>query len=145
VIVVDCDDGRPLTGPKADALNGLAHHVVPALCRRPGTDQVSTEHQAAAEHQDHQDHQEIVAAGFGVALWRRGTADFDPLCEDYHRGLLRTVEAAGRADGLPAAVWQLRADLADGETEAFWSKGITLLYDDPDRPVFDAGEMLEAP
>jgi hypothetical protein len=80
-----------------------------------------------------------------VALWRRGTTEFDPFCEDYHRGLLRTVEAAGGADGLPGAVWQLRANLAKGRTQAFWSKGITLLYDDPDRPVFDAGQMLEAP
>lgn len=133
VVVVDCDDGRPVTGPKGATLNGLAHHAVPALCRRPGADQAATEHQ------------DILAAGFGVALWRRGTTEFDPFCEDYHRGLLRTVEAAGGADGLPGAVWQLRANLAKGRTQAFWSKGITLLYDDPDRPVFDAGQMLEAP
>jgi hypothetical protein len=132
VAVVDCDDGRPLPPvAKAAALRALDVRAVPALCRSADTDPAA--------------HQGIVTAGFGVALWRRGPGGGDWICADYHRGLRRTMEAAGSADRLPAAVWRLRADTTAGVPEAYWSKGIALLYDDPTSPLPGDDHLLETP
>lgn len=129
--VLDCEDSRSQPLPDIGALRKLHARTLPALCR------------SANRH--HTARQDIVAAGYGVALWRREPGGRDWICADFHRGLQWTVRTAGRADHLPDIVWRLRADTSAGVPEAYWSKGIALLYDDPTRPLPDTDEPLETP
>ncbi|WP_051831368.1 trypsin-like peptidase domain-containing protein [Streptomyces violens] len=127
---VDCDEGRP-EEVTADLLRELGPRSFPVLCRVPGGDG------GAATIR------RIVGSGHPVALWRRER--MDPVCGEYHRGILRTVKSGTTAHRLPLAVRELRAGIGAAEPEAYWSRGITLLYDDPGRPLPGADDVLETP
>ncbi|MEC3996955.1 hypothetical protein VSR01_26965 [Actinacidiphila sp. DG2A-62] len=58
---------------------------------------------------------------------------------------MRTVRAARTAGALPGHLVTLRAKVAAGVPEAYWSHGLTLLYDDPTRPLPGTDELLETP
>ncbi|MEU6114591.1 trypsin-like peptidase domain-containing protein [Streptomyces sp. NPDC047117] len=127
---VDCDEGRP-EDVTADALRDLEARFFPVLCRMPGGDG------------GREAIRRIVGSGHPVALWRRERTD--PVCGEYHRGILRTVKSGTTAHRLPAAVRELRAGIGAAEPEAYWSRGITLLYDDPGRPLPGDADVLETP
>ncbi|MFE6884069.1 trypsin-like peptidase domain-containing protein [Streptomyces sp. NPDC057702] len=131
--VLDCDDGRPESVPAVADLLAWDSFLLPVLCRAadPGADPGAL--------------RQVMDGGHDVVLWRREPVGRDGVCADFHRGAIGTVSGAGQADRLPAALWRLRADLEDGVPEAYWAAGITLLYDDPTRPLPGADQPLEAP
>jgi hypothetical protein len=129
--VLDCDEVAACELPPETALRELPRETLPALCRSAETAPQALHH--------------LVAAGHTVALWRREPVAPEAPCSDYHRGIERTVREARTAAALPAAVTALRADVADGVPEAYWSTGLMLLYDDPTRPLPGTDELLETP
>lgn len=129
--VLDCDEGARGSVPGEDELRSRPRQLLPVLCRS-GLD--------APEAL-----RTLVGGGYPVALWRREPVDEETVCADFHRGTSRTARAARTAAGLPAALVGLRAGVADGVPEAYWSTGLTLLYDDPTRPLPGVGELLENP
>ncbi len=129
--VLDCDETARADVPEEADLRTRPRDLLPVLCRSgPGAPE--------ALHR-------LVRCGYAVALWRRDQVADDRVCADFHRGTQHTVRIAGTAGGLPAAVADLRAAVADGVPEAYWSTGLTLLYDDPTRPLPGTDELLETP
>jgi hypothetical protein len=129
--VLDCDDGAPGPLPADEELLARPRDTLPVLCRSAAT----------APEELHR----LVTCGYPVALWRREPVDPDTACGDFHRGVTRTVRAARSASRLPRALAALRAAVAAGVPEAYWSQGVTLLYDDPTRPLPGSDELLETP
>lgn len=129
--VLDCDATARADVPEEAGLRARPRDLLPVLCRSG----------PAAPEALHR----LVRCGYAVALWRRDQVADDRVCADFHRGARHTVRTAGTAGGLPAALAGLRAAVADGVPEAYWSTGLTLLYDDPTRPLPGADELLEAP
>jgi hypothetical protein len=129
--VLDCDEGAAGPLPGEEELRAGARDTLPVLCRSAavGPD---------ALHR-------VARSGFPVALWRREPVEPDAACGDFHRGVARTVRGARFAGRLPGALAALRADVADGVPEAYWSRGLALLYDDPTRPLPGTDELLETP
>jgi hypothetical protein len=139
--VLDCSSGHPRPLPDAAALAARTLRTVPVLCRGSGGPD-------AAHPSDPSDPSAlyaVMASGYDVVLWRRGTVAHDPGCGAFHRGVEHTVAAAGRGGALPEALWRLRAEVGGGVPEAYWSSGLTLLYADPTRPLPGADDVLEAP
>ncbi|MCM2421562.1 trypsin-like peptidase domain-containing protein [Streptomyces sp. RKAG293] len=132
-VVLDCDAGEPAPVPSDDELRSRGLYSVPALCR-------------ASDAEDGPANlRRVTNAGYGVVLWRRERTERDLVCTDFHRGVEHAVAAAAQADRLPEAVRKLRADLARREPEAYISKGLILLYDDPTRPLPGTDQPLETP
>ncbi|MFC4032486.1 trypsin-like peptidase domain-containing protein [Streptomyces polygonati] len=129
--VLDCDEVALGSVPDEDELRSRPRQLLPVLCRS-GPD--------APEAL-----RTLVRSGYPIALWRREPVGEETVCADFHRGTSRTVRVARTAAGLPAALSGLRAGVADGVPETYWSTGLTLLYDDPTRPLPGAGELLENP
>lgn len=129
--LLDCDDGTPGPLPADGELRARPHDTLPVLCRSAAT----------APEELHR----LVTSGYPIALWRREPVDAETACGDFHRGVTRTVRAAHTAARLPRALAALRAAVAAGVPEAFWSGGMTLLYDDPTRPLPGTDELLETP
>ncbi|MEU9346809.1 trypsin-like peptidase domain-containing protein [Streptomyces sp. NPDC048278] len=132
--ILDCDDAvrRPVSD--AAVLRGLASGAIPVLCRQ-GDRHYPDDDTALGR---------IVGAGYGVVLWRRWTRPADSLCGEFHRGARMTVDDAGGAWELPRLVHRLRRRMCEGLPEAFWAKGIALLYDDPHQSLPGAEDLLEA-
>ncbi|MEV7322993.1 trypsin-like peptidase domain-containing protein [Streptomyces sp. NPDC093970] len=133
--ILDCDDAvrRPVSD--VAALRGLAPGTVPVLCRQ-GDARYPDDATALGR---------IVRAGYGVVLWRRWSRQTDSVCGEFHRGTRMTVYQVDGAWELPESVHRLRKQVREGLTEAFWAKGIALLYDDPHQPLPGAGDLLRAP
>ncbi|WP_225846311.1 trypsin-like peptidase domain-containing protein [Streptomyces sp. HPF1205] len=129
--VLDCDEVAGGDLPEPAVLREMPRETVPVLCRGAAT----------APQMLH----DLVAGGHAIALWRREPVAPEAPCADYHRGIEQTVRQARTAAGLPAAVTALRADVADGVPEAYWSTGLMLFYDDPTRPLPGTDELLETP
>ncbi|WP_052848249.1 trypsin-like peptidase domain-containing protein [Streptomyces avicenniae] len=131
--VLDCADGlpRPLTTPAA--LSGLDVGTLPVLCRTP-----TTGGEPGALHR-------VMAGGYNVILWRRDFPDRDQDCDGFHGGVVRAVSGAGHAGALPGELRSLRAASAAGGPEADWSRGLALLYADPDQNLPGVGDPLETP
>ncbi|MPY64631.1 hypothetical protein FNH08_48010 [Streptomyces spongiae] len=70
--------------------------------------------------------------GYGLVLWRRDTTHEN--CDMFHERAGELVRGAGTAEGLLAAVHELR--LRGDDPEAAWARGIAVLYDSPDRPSY---------
>ncbi|MGK5632731.1 trypsin-like peptidase domain-containing protein [Streptomyces sp. URMC 123] len=131
--VLDCEDGRPERVPDERELRVRGPRTVPILCRY-----ADAAAEPAALHR-------IIGSGYPVALWRREPVDRQRICADFHRGATRAVLDTGQADRLPEEIRRLRAGIGLGEPETYWSQGITLLYDDPSRPLPGADDPLETP
>lgn len=131
--VLDCADGDFQELPEPAVLGAHEPDTVPVLCR------------TAATGGDPGALRRVMAGGFDVVLWRREAADREPGCADFHQGAVRTVSDAGQAGRLPRAVWQLRSAADDRLPEAEWSRGLALLYADPDQPLPGADDPLETP
>jgi vWA-MoxR associated protein C-terminal domain/Trypsin-like peptidase domain len=87
-----------------------------------------------------------LAAGHGVALWRRcPAAGEEGECERFHQELRAALDGTGQGDALLFRVRSLRVRNDGGDPGARWSTGIALLHDDPDRPAPDSGAPLEPP
>jgi hypothetical protein len=129
--VLDCDASEPVPLPADAELRARPRDMLPVLCRSG----------AAAPEALHR----LLRCGYSVALWRRDPLAPDRLCSDFHRGVPRAVRAARTVAGLPAALAALRTAVAEGVPEAYWSSGLTLLYDDPTRPLPGTDELLETP
>jgi hypothetical protein len=129
--ILDCDQAVAADLPDDETLRGRPRDLLPVLCR-------SAETAPEALHR-------LIRCGYAIALWRREPIGPDRVCADFHRGVPRTVHAAGTAAGLPAALAALRAAVAEGVPEAYWSAGLALLYDDPTRPLPGTDELLETP
>jgi hypothetical protein len=130
-VVLDCDDSAPGPVPDEGELRLRPPETLPVLCRS-GHDSPEVLHT-------------LVRSGYAVALWRRDPVAPDVLCADFHRGTVRAVRSARTAGGLPAELVALRAQAAAGVPETYWSSGLTLLYDDPTRPLPGTDELLETP
>jgi hypothetical protein len=130
-VVLDCDESTPSPVPDESDLRLRPPETLPVLCRS-GSDAPEVLHA-------------LVRSGYAIALWRRDPVDRDALCADFHRGTARAVRAARTAAGLPGELLALRAKVAAGMPETFWSNGLTLLYDDPTRPLPGTDELLETP
>ncbi|MEU6554578.1 trypsin-like peptidase domain-containing protein [Streptomyces sp. NPDC046915] len=133
--VLDCDDGVREPVPTAAELRRRPPRTVPVLCRYG--DQRYEDDAAALGR--------ILYAGFGVVLWRRWRSQPDAVCGEFHRGAKQVVDDGAGAMFLPDLVHGLRVKRHAGLTEAYWADGIALLYDDPQRPLPGAGDLLEAP
>ncbi|WP_059012196.1 VMAP-C domain-containing protein [Streptomyces specialis] len=131
--ILDCVDTRARPLPQPAGLLGRDPAAVPVMCHTPATGG-----EPAALHR-------VMASGYNVILWRRDTTDRERNCEDFHRGVTRTVDTAGEAGFLPAALWRLRAAHGLGVPDVSWSRGLSLLYDDPARPLPGADDPLETP
>jgi hypothetical protein len=131
--VLDCEDSQTRPLPDDDELRARPRETLPVLCRSG----------AAAPEALHR----LLRCGYSVALWRRDPIESRQVCSELHRGVPRAVRAARTAAGLPARLADLRAAVAEGVPEAFWSGGLALLYDDPTRPLTLPGtdELLETP
>ncbi|SFF36503.1 Trypsin-like peptidase domain-containing protein [Actinacidiphila alni] len=130
--VLDCDGGTPGQLPSDDELSARPRDTLPVLCRSAAT----------APEELHR----LVGCGYPVAVWRREPVEPETACGDFHRGVIRTVHAARSAARLPRALAALRAAVAAGVPEAYWSRGVTLFYDDPTRrPLPGTDELLETP
>ncbi|MDJ0342498.1 trypsin-like peptidase domain-containing protein [Streptomyces sp. H10-C2] len=132
-VILDCDAGTPVQVPADAELRFRGLYSVPVLCRASDT----ADGPATLRR--------ITRAGYGVALWRRERAERDLVCSEFHRGVLHTIASAAQADRLPEEVRRLRADLERSEPEAYFSKGLVLLYDDPTRPLPGTDQPLETP
>jgi hypothetical protein len=130
-VVLDCEDSVLCPVPEEADLRLRPPETLPVLCRS-GLDAPEVLHT-------------LVRSGYAVALWRRDPVDAEALCADFHRGAVRTVRAARTAGALPGHLVTLRAKVAAGVPEAYWSHGLTLLYDDPTRPLPGTDELLETP
>jgi hypothetical protein len=130
-VVLDCDESTPSPVSDESDLRLRPPETLPVLCRS-GSDAPEVLHA-------------LVRSGYAIALWRRDPVDRDALCADFHRGTARAVRAARTAAGLPGELLALRAKVAAGMPETFWSNGLTLLYDDPTRPLPGTDELLETP
>lgn len=128
--LLDCDEGTPGPLPGDGDLRARPRDTLPVLCRSAATAPDALNR--------------IVLSGYNVALWRREPVEPDTVCADFHRGVHRTVRVAKTAGRLPGLLAGLRAAVADRVPESYWSAGLTILYDDPTRPVAGADE-LEAP
>ncbi|GAA1901030.1 trypsin-like peptidase domain-containing protein [Streptomyces sodiiphilus] len=131
--VLDCADHRPHQVPGPADLRARRAGVLPVLCRTEGS---GAEPGALCR---------VVAGGHPVVLWRRETLDRGTTCAEFHRGVHGTVTDARGAGLLPGALWRLRAAVGDGTPEAYWSKGLALLYDDPAGSPAGTDDPLEAP
>ncbi|MGK5529018.1 trypsin-like peptidase domain-containing protein [Streptomyces sp. URMC 129] len=131
--ILDCADSRPRPLPQPAALIGRDPATVPVMCHTPATGG-----EPAALHR-------VMASGYNVILWRREAADRDENCDAFHRGVKRAVGTAGQARLLPAALWRLRSAVGLGVPDVAWSRGLSLLYDDPGRPLPGADDPLETP
>ncbi|WP_326596720.1 VMAP-C domain-containing protein [Streptomyces sp. NBC_01803] len=131
--VLDCADGRARPLPQPAGLIGRDPATVPVMCHTPATGG-----EPAALHR-------VMASGYNVILWRREDTDRERDCDDFHRGVTRTVGMAGQARLLPTALWQLRSALGLGVPDVSWSRGLSLLYDDPGRPLPGTDDPLETP
>ncbi|SEF86717.1 Trypsin-like peptidase domain-containing protein [Actinacidiphila yanglinensis] len=129
--VLDCGDSQEEPLPEDAELRARPREMLPVLCRSG----------AAAPEALHR----LLRCGYSVALWRREPIEPERVCSDLHRGVPRLVHGARTAAGLPAGLAALRAAVADGVPEAFWSGGLALLYDDPTRPLPGTDELLETP
>jgi vWA-MoxR associated protein C-terminal domain/Trypsin-like peptidase domain len=129
--VLDCDEVERAPVPEDAELRARPRDLLPVLCRSG----------PAAPEALHR----LVRCGYAVALWRREPVAAERACADFHRGAQHTVRAARTAAGLPTVLATLRAAVADGMPEAYWSGGLTLLYDDPTRPLPGTDELLETP
>lgn len=129
--VLDCDEGTAGPVPDEDELRARPRDTLPVFCR-------TAEAVPDALHR-------VVRSGYAIALWRREAVPAESVCADFHRGVNRTVHTARSAGRLPHALAALRADVADAVPEAYWSAGLTLLYDDPTRPLPGTDELLETP
>jgi hypothetical protein len=129
--VLDCLDSQSQELPEDAELRARPRETLPVLCRSG----------AAAPEALHR----LLRCGYSVALWRREPIEPRRLCSELHRGVPHAVYAAGTAAGLPAQLASLRAAVAKGVPEAYWSSGLALLYDDPTRPLPGTDELLETP
>jgi hypothetical protein len=131
--VLDCDEGLPEPLPDLADLNGRDLYTVPVLCRTGDADA------------DPGALRRVIDAGYNIALFGREARGRGAVCAEFHRGVLRTVSDAVRADRLPGVLHRLRADVDNGVPEAYWSKGIVLLYEDPSRPLPGVDHPLDVP
>ncbi|WP_328469152.1 VMAP-C domain-containing protein [Streptomyces sp. NBC_00448] len=129
--VLDCLDSQQQSLPEDAELRSRPREMLPVLCRSGAT-------APEALHR-------LLRCGYSVALWRRDEIESQRICSDLHRGLPQAVHAARTAAGLPAQLAGLRAAVAKGVPEMFWSGGLALLYDDPTRPLPGTDELLETP
>ncbi|MER6501157.1 trypsin-like peptidase domain-containing protein [Streptomyces sp. NPDC001455] len=134
--VVDCEDGMRMPVPVAAWMRQLAYETVPVLCRygdRPGPESTTGLGR-------------LLDAGYGLALWRRRRPDErTAVCTDFHRRAADAVAEARTADRLPKAMHELRRGVHAGRTEAYWSDGVALLYDDPRHQLPGDELYFEAP
>ncbi|MFR9725928.1 trypsin-like peptidase domain-containing protein [Streptomyces sp. MS19] len=131
--ILDCADGRPRPLSTPAGLSGLDVGTLPVLCRTPVTGG-----EPGALHR-------VMAGGYNVILWRRDIPERDEDCAGFHGGVVRTVSGAGHAAALPGALRTLRAASAADAPDTDWSRGLALLYADPDQPLPGAGDPLETP
>ncbi|WP_202236087.1 trypsin-like peptidase domain-containing protein [Actinacidiphila reveromycinica] len=129
--VLDCEDSQAQPLPEDAELRARPREMLPVLCRSSG----------AAPEALHR----LLRCGYSVALWRRDPIEPRQVCSDLHRGVPQAVLAARTAAGLPAQLASLRAAVAEGVPETFWSGALALLYDDPTRPLPGTDELLETP
>ncbi|MEN8650956.1 hypothetical protein ABCR94_10020 [Streptomyces sp. 21So2-11] len=91
---------------------------------------------------------EAIDAGFGLALWSRGTphrAGCGAGCALLHGGVAELLRRAGRACALPEELRLLRERISCADTRADWAEPLALLYDDPDRPLPEFTQVLNSP
>ncbi|MFF2013688.1 trypsin-like peptidase domain-containing protein [Streptomyces sp. NPDC058195] len=131
--VLDCDDGLRVSVPLPAELRGLEYRTVPVLCRYGGQGDA----RGTAEFG------RVLAAGYGVALWRRPRAGRAAACAEFHLRVVDTVDGAGSADRLPQRVHALRKGVREGRIDTYWSDGIALVYGPPRPPA--PGLFLQAP
>ncbi|MFF8697261.1 trypsin-like peptidase domain-containing protein [Streptomyces sp. NPDC015144] len=131
--VLDCDDGLRVPLPPTAELRGLEHRTVPVLCRYGGRDDVRGPEWFAR----------LLAAGYGVALWRRPRDERAATCAEFHLRVVDTVDGAGSAAQLPQRVRALREGVREGRVDTYWSDGIALVYGPPRPPAPDL--FLQAP
>lgn len=129
--LLDCDEGAPGELPDDASLRDRPRDTLPVLCRS-----ASTAHEALHR---------LYRNGYSVALWRREPVGQETVCTDFHRGVQRTVRAARTAGRLPGLLAELRAAVGDRVPESYWSAGLSMLYDDPTRPLPGAGDPLVSP
>ncbi|MFD9337541.1 hypothetical protein ACFWBF_24540 [Streptomyces sp. NPDC060028] len=84
---------------------------------------------------------ELIGAGHSVVLWRREPVAPGSSYADFEQGIDHLVREARTPAALPAALAELRAQLAEGAPEAHWASGPALLYDDPTRPLPEPGPL----
>ncbi|MER5275437.1 trypsin-like peptidase domain-containing protein [Streptomyces sp. NPDC002809] len=133
--VFDCQDDRRVRVPDVTRLRGLADDTVPVLCRygsRPDSDITAGVVR-------------LIDTGFGAALLQRRPVEADAVCREFHRRVAEAVSDARTVDRLPWKIHELRRGVGAGRTEMFWSDGVALYYEDPNRVLPDSGEFLEAP
>ncbi|MFJ2092459.1 trypsin-like peptidase domain-containing protein [Streptomyces sp. NPDC087901] len=133
--VVDCQDDLRVRVPDVTRLRGLTDDTVPVLCRygsRPDSDVTAGVVR-------------LIDTGFGAALLQRRPVEADAVCREFHRRVAEAVSDARTVDRLPWKIHELRRGVGAGRTEMFWSDGVALYYEDPNRVLPDSGEFLEAP
>ncbi|QES48286.1 hypothetical protein DEJ50_11115 [Streptomyces venezuelae] len=112
----DCSRGRPRL-PSYDWLSGLPGHTVPVHCRLGGL-------------------HEVREAGFGVAVARRPPPGPAPAsCAPFHRGVRDLLAETGRAGYLPLRLLTLRGRAHGRDPDSYWAAGLSLVWEDPDRPL----------
>lgn len=132
---VDCEDDLRVRVPDVTRLRTLAHDTVPVLCRygsRPDPDTTAGVVR-------------LIDAGFGAVLLQRRAAEADTVCREFHRRVAEAVSDAGARDRLPWKIHELRRGVGAGRTEMFWSDGVALYCEDPNRALPDSDGFLEAP
>ncbi|MCB5180175.1 VMAP-C domain-containing protein [Streptomyces antimicrobicus] len=117
----DCSRGRPRS-PSYGWLSGLPDHVVPVSCRSADCEPALGALHAARR------------AGYGVVLCRRPPPG-EVSCAAFHRGLREELAEAGRGRPLPLRLLSLRVRAHDHDPDAYWSTGLGLVWEDPDRPL----------
>ncbi|MFE2164389.1 SAV_2336 N-terminal domain-related protein [Streptomyces sp. NPDC059447] len=88
---------------------------------------------------------ELIDAGHSIVLWRREPVAPGSSYADFEQGIDHLVREARTPAALPAALAELRAQLAEGDPEAHWASGLALLYDDPTRPLPGPDPLTEDP
>lgn len=132
---VDCEDDLRVRVPDVTRLRTLAHDTVPVLCRygsRPDSDTTAGVVR-------------LIDAGFGTVLLQRRAAEADTVCREFHRRVAEAVSDAGARDRLPWKIHELRRGVGAGRADMFWSDGVALLCEDPNRALPDSDAFLEAP
>ncbi|MEV0172142.1 SAV_2336 N-terminal domain-related protein [Streptomyces sp. NPDC050803] len=114
--------------PDESVLRALRPDAVPVLCT---SDDIAL--------------QAVLRAGHPIALWRRKEEPFRELPGPFRRGVRSMLDGLATAADLPSTVLALRRDLAAHNPEAYWSHGLTLMYDDPTSPIPGYDVFLEAP
>ncbi|MDK0522167.1 trypsin-like peptidase domain-containing protein [Streptomyces sp. ML-6] len=133
--VLDCADALRVSVPAVAELRELGYETVPVLCRYGGT----------GDAQSLAGFVRVLDSGFGVALWRRPGSEPAAVCTEFHLRVGDTVAGSRSAERLPRRIHELRKGVFAGQAETYWSHGVVLMFDDPQQPACDAGELLQAP